>query len=34
MRHDAERSLMQGRLVEGMRQKARRGDLLHHPPMG
>ena len=30
----AELSIMQGRLLEGMRQQARRGDLLHHPPRG
>src|SRR5438876_4967976 len=30
----AELSLMKGRMVEGMRHKARPGELLHHPPMG
>jgi DNA invertase Pin-like site-specific DNA recombinase len=25
---------MQGRLLEGMRNQARRGELLHHPPLG
>src|SRR5207244_10514036 len=34
MRSEAARSLMQGRRLEGMRHKARRGELLHHPPMG
>ncbi len=27
-------SLMQGRRLEGMRPKARRGARLHHPPLG
>ena len=31
---EAERSLMKGRMLEGMRNKARRGALLNHPPMG
>ena len=34
MRSEAARSLMTGRRLEGMRHKARRGELLHHPPMG
>ena len=34
MMSEAELSLMQGRLWEGMRKKARRGALLHHPPRG
>jgi DNA invertase Pin-like site-specific DNA recombinase len=34
MRSEAERSRMKGRRLEGMRHKARRGALLHHPPMG
>src|SRR5712691_1278397 len=34
MRSEAELSLMKGRRLEGMRHTARRGDLLHHPPMG
>src|SRR6266478_10110572 len=34
MRSEAARSLMTGRRLEGMRKKARRGALLHHPPMG
>ena len=31
---EAELYLMKGRLLEGMRNKARRGELLNHPPMG
>jgi len=34
MMSEAELSLMKGRMLEGMRNKARRGALLHHPPMG
>jgi len=34
MMSDAELSLMQGRMLEGMRHKARRGALRHPPPMG
>jgi len=34
MMSEAELSLMKGRMLEGMRHKARRGALLHHPPMG
>jgi len=34
MMSEAELSLMKGRLLEGMRNKARRGALLNHPPMG
>jgi DNA invertase Pin-like site-specific DNA recombinase len=34
MLSEAALSLMQGRRLEGMRTKARRGDLLHPPPMG
>jgi DNA invertase Pin-like site-specific DNA recombinase len=30
----AERHILQGRLLEGMRPKAKRGALLNHPPMG
>jgi DNA invertase Pin-like site-specific DNA recombinase len=30
----AELYLMKGRMLEGMRHKARRGELLNHPPMG
>jgi len=30
----AELSRMKGRMLEGMRHKARRGALLHHPPRG
>ncbi len=32
--NEAELYMMKGRLLEGMRHKARRGDLLNHPPMG
>ena len=31
---EAARSLMKGRMVDGRRHKARRGELLNHPPMG
>src|SRR5436305_6265653 len=34
MMSEAELSLMKGRMLEGMRHKARRGELLNHPPMG
>lgn len=34
MMSEAELSLMKGRMLEGMRHKARRGALLNHPPMG
>jgi Recombinase len=34
MMSEAERHILTGRLLEGMRHKAQRGDLLHHPPMG
>jgi DNA invertase Pin-like site-specific DNA recombinase len=34
MRSEAELSLMKGRMLEGMRHKARRGALLNHPPRG
>jgi DNA invertase Pin-like site-specific DNA recombinase len=34
MTSEAELSLMQGRMLEGMRHKARRGALRNHPPMG
>jgi DNA invertase Pin-like site-specific DNA recombinase len=34
MMSEAELYLMQGRMLEGMRHKARRGELLNHPPMG
>jgi DNA invertase Pin-like site-specific DNA recombinase len=34
MMNEAELYIMKGRLLEGMRHKARRGDLLNHPPMG
>ena len=34
MRSEAELSLMKGRLLEGLRHKARCGELLNHPPMG
>ena len=34
MMNEAELYLMKGRLLEGMRHKARRGELLNHPPMG
>ena len=34
MMSEAELYLMKGRLLEGMRHKARRGELLNHPPMG
>jgi DNA invertase Pin-like site-specific DNA recombinase len=34
MMNEAERSLLKGRLHEGRRNKAKRGDRLDHPPMG
>jgi DNA invertase Pin-like site-specific DNA recombinase len=34
MMSEAELYLMKGRLLEGMRHKARRGELLNHPPVG
>src|SRR5256886_1585592 len=34
MMSEAELYLMQGRMLEGMRHKARRGAVLNHPPMG
>ena len=34
MMSEAELSLMKGRMLEGMRNKARRGAVLNHPPMG
>ncbi len=34
MMSEAELYLMKGRMLEGMRNPARRGALLHHPPMG
>jgi DNA invertase Pin-like site-specific DNA recombinase len=34
MMSEAELYLMKGRMLEGMRNKARRGALLNHPPMG
>jgi DNA invertase Pin-like site-specific DNA recombinase len=34
MMNEAELYLMKGRLLEGMRHKARRGELFNHPPMG
>ena len=34
MMSEAERYRMKGRMLEGMRHKARRGALLHHPPRG
>jgi hypothetical protein len=34
MMSDADLSILNSRMVEGMRHKARRGELLHHPPMG
>jgi DNA invertase Pin-like site-specific DNA recombinase len=34
MMSEAELSLMKGRLLEGRRHKARRGERLNHPPMG
>ena len=34
MMNEAERSILKGRMHEGRRHKAQRGDLLHHPPMG
>jgi DNA invertase Pin-like site-specific DNA recombinase len=34
MMNEAELSIMKGRMLEGLRHKARRGDLLHHPPLG
>jgi len=34
MMNEAELYVMQGRLLEGRRHKAQRGDLLHEPPLG
>jgi len=34
MMSEAELYLMKGRMLEGMRHKARRGELVTHPPMG
>src|SRR3989441_3725269 len=34
MMNEAELYIMKGRLLEGMRHKARRGDLLNEPPLG
>ena len=34
MMNEAALSSMQGRLLEGRRHKAQRGDLLHEPPLG
>ena len=34
MMNEAELSILKGRMHEGRRNKAQRGDLLHHPPMG
>jgi len=34
MMNEAELSIMKGRLLEGRRHKAQRGDLLHAPPLG
>ena len=34
MRNEAALSMMTGRLLAGRRHQARRGDLLHHPPLG
>ncbi len=34
MMNDAARSILKGRMHEGRRHKAKRGALLHHPPMG
>ena len=34
MRNEAALSMMKGRLRAGRRHQARRGDLLHHPPLG
>jgi DNA invertase Pin-like site-specific DNA recombinase len=34
MMNEAELYLMKGRLLEGMRHKAQRGELLNHPPIG
>jgi hypothetical protein len=34
MMSEAELSLLKGRMLEGMRHKAKRGELLHHPPLG
>jgi DNA invertase Pin-like site-specific DNA recombinase len=34
MMNEAELHLMKGRLLEGMRNKARRAALLNHPPLG
>jgi len=34
MMNEAELYILKGRMHEGRRNKAQRGDLLHHPPMG
>ena len=34
MRNEAALSILKGRMHEGRRHKAPRGDLWHHPPMG
>src|SRR2546426_9200743 len=34
MMNEAERYILKGRMHEGRRNKAKRGDLLNHPPMG
>jgi hypothetical protein len=34
MMSDADLSILNSRMVEGMRHKAQRGELLHHPPRG
>jgi DNA invertase Pin-like site-specific DNA recombinase len=34
MMSDADLSIFNSRRFEGMRHKARRGERLHHPPMG
>ena len=34
MMHEAELYVMKGRLLEGRRHKAQRGDLLNEPPLG
>jgi DNA invertase Pin-like site-specific DNA recombinase len=34
MMSEAERYILKSRMFEGMRHKAKRGELLNHPPMG
>ena len=34
MMNEAELYILKGRMHEGRRNKAKRGDLLNHPPMG